>query len=116
MRHAGREQADSRQPLRADELLTPLVNLAIEVAANFLEAGRHAVEGFGQLLHFVLPRETQAVVEITLGDPRGSLVQLPQRGEDPDVAVDDQSAKEDHGEAGRPGDEPKIRLEESAGL
>ena len=67
------KKADSRQALRADELLAPLVNLPIEVAADLLKAGRHAVEGFGQLLHFVLPREGQAIVEIALGHAQAPL-------------------------------------------
>ena len=52
--HAGGQKADAGQLLAADDLLGPLADLAIEVVANFLEAGGHVVHRLGQLRHLVV--------------------------------------------------------------
>ena len=64
MGHAGRQKADAGQLLAADDLLGPLLDLPIEVVADFLEAGRHRVHRLGQLAHLVVRVEANAVVEL----------------------------------------------------
>jgi len=68
VRHPRGQKTDASQLLAPHHLLGPLADLAIEVVANLLKAGRHVIHRIGQLAHFIFGLEANAVVEVTGSD------------------------------------------------
>ncbi len=83
--HAGRQKADAGQLLAAHDLLGAHLHLAVEVVANGLKAGGHVVQRAGQLGHFVVAVELNAIAEIARRHDSRALHQHPQRPEHPAI-------------------------------
>jgi hypothetical protein len=79
VRHAGGEESDAGELLAADDLVRPLLHLAIEVVANFAEALRHRVHRFGEFADLVAGADLDTVVEVTRGDQTRAVDQDLQR-------------------------------------
>ena len=108
MRHAGRQEADARELLAADDLVGAFGHLAIEVVANFAEALRHRVHRLGEFADFVAGVDLDAMVEVPGGDQPRAVDQHLQRIGEPLVEKtvrDDEhhhhGAKSDPGENDR---------------
>ena len=63
MRHAGRQEADARQPLGPYKLAAPLLHLPLELGVGQADLGGHVIEGLGQVLHLVAGLQIDLVAE-----------------------------------------------------
>ncbi len=83
--HAGGQETHSGQPFRAHQLAAALVNLPGQVAVHLAQPAGHIVEGIGQVLDLVSGFDVNRVVEIAMGHPPHSFLQIPDRVEHPAI-------------------------------
>ena len=106
----GGEEADAGQPLGADELPAPLLDLPLEVGVGDAEPGGHVVERLGQVLHLVAGLEVDLVVERAPGHPADPALEEPDRVEHPAVEQERQAAEHRQDRQRRGPDDDPARL------
>ena len=110
MRDPGGEEPDARQPLRADELAAPLLDLALEVGVGHAQPRGHVVERLGQSLHLVAGLEVDLVVELPPRHPPHAPLEEPDGIEDPAVEQGRQAAEHRQDRQRRGPDDHPARL------
>ncbi len=79
------------------------MHLAVEVVGNLLKAFGHQIERLSQLTHFVVGGNLDAITEISLSHPAGSLVQFADRFKQvPPAEPHESQQQHDHHAAGNP--------------
>ena len=106
----GGEEPDARQPLGADELPAPLLDLALEVGVGHAQPRGHVVERLGQPLHLVAGVQVDLVVERAPRHPTDPALQEPDGIEDPAVEQGRQAAEHRQDRQGRGPDDHPARL------
>ncbi len=98
--HAGGQKAHAGQLLAAHHLLGAFLHLAVEVLAHCLEPGGHVVHGVGQLGHFVVRVERNAVAKFAGRHAPRSLHQHAQRVEYPGIEQANQQRQQQRSQYG----------------